>query len=47
MNSDNSKSSEAHILKLSKLKLTSKLDLSLGKKAIALLLMEEHKKFMR
>ena len=33
MNSDNSKSSEPHILKL---KLTSKLDLRLGKKVIAL-----------
>ena len=34
MNSDNSKSSEPHILKL---KLTSKLDLRLGEKVIALL----------
>ena len=33
MNSDNSKSSEPHILKL---KLTSKLDLRLGEKVIAL-----------
>ena len=47
MNSDNSRSSEPHILKLTKLKLTSKLDLSLGKKVIALLRMEEHKKFMQ
>ena len=34
MNSDNSKSSEPHILKL---KLASKLDLQLGEKVIALL----------
>ena len=39
MNSDNSKSSEPHILKL---KLTSKLDLRLGKNVIALLNLSIH-----
>ena len=44
MNSENSKTPKPHILIL---KLINKLDLRIGKKVIALLHMEKHKKHMQ